>query len=363
MFEREYETFARRHQELSDRLADPAIFQNPNEYRDVNREFSRISKVYEALKAYKTAEQRLADAKEMLRTEKDAELLELAQLEFDELKDSIEELRQGVVEAMVPPDADDEKNAILEIRAGTGGDEAALFAGDLFRMYSRYVEQQRWKMTILELNPGDAGGYKEVIALIEGDQIFKKLRNEGGIHRVQRVPATESSGRIHTSAVTVAVLPEVEEVDFEIAEKDIRVDVFRSGGPGGQSVNTTDSAVRITHLPTGEVVSCQDEKSQIKNKARALMVLRARLNDRFKAEQEAVRAAERKSMVGTGDRSGKCRTYNFPQNRVTDHRIGLTKNNLSQVLEGEIDEFVEALGLWHRRLQVEAALEQVGEQS
>jgi peptide chain release factor 1 len=249
---------------------------------------------------------------------------------------------------LVPPDPLDDRDVILEIRAGTGGDEAALFAADLYRMYSRYAERRGWSMEPVSLSEGNVGGLKEVIAVVRGTKAYGRMRHESGVHRVQRVPATEAQGRIHTSAATVAVLPEAEEVDVEIEEKELKIDVFRSSGPGGQSVNTTDSAVRITHLPTGLVVQCQDQKSQLQNKVKAMEVLRARLLDRVVAEQEAERARERRSMVGTGDRSAKIRTYNFPQNRVTDHRINLTLHRLDDILDGDLDEVVEALKLAYR---------------
>jgi peptide chain release factor 1 len=268
---------------------------------------------------------------------------ELAKGELEELEPRIESLDQELRMLLIPKDPNDEKNIVLEIRAGTGGEEAALFAGDLFRMYSKYAEQKRWNVEIMSQNPIGIGGFKEIIALVEGKGVYSRLKFESGVHRVQRVPVTEASGRIHTSAVTVAVLPEAEEVDIDIDPNELRIDVYRSSGPGGQSVNTTDSAVRITHIPTGIVVSCQDEKSQHKNKAKALKILRARLLDKAQSEQRQAIAQDRKNQVGSGDRSERIRTYNFPQSRVTDHRINLTLYALDSVLEGKLDEVIEPL--------------------
>ena len=275
--------------------------------------------------------------------EKDAELREMAREEVTQLEAARTRAEQDIKILLLPKDPSDGKNAILEIRGGTGGDEAALFAGDLYRMYLRYAERQGWKVEVMSLSEGTAGGFKEVVALVNGKDVFSKMKFESGVHRVQRVPVTEQQGRIHTSAATVAVLPEAEEVDVKIEDKDLRIDVFRSGGPGGQSVNTTDSAVRVTHIPTGLEVKCQDQKSQLQNKIKALEILRSRLLDRMVAEQEAARARDRRAQVGTGDRSQKVRTYNFPQNRVTDHRVGLTLHKLPQVLEGDLDDLINAL--------------------
>jgi peptide chain release factor 1 len=274
---------------------------------------------------------------------KDEELRELAKSELPALEARLATLDETLRRLLIPKDPNDDRNTVLEIRAGTGGDEASLFAAELFRMYTRYAERHRWKVETLSSSPTGLGGFKEVVALVQGTGAYSRLKFEGGVHRVQRVPVTETQGRIHTSAVTVAVLPEAEDVEVDIAEKDIRVDVFRSSGPGGQSVNTTDSAVRITHLPTSLVVTCQDEKSQHKNKAKALKILRARLLDRARAEQQSEIAANRKAMVGSGDRSEKIRTYNFPQSRITDHRVNLTLHQLDRVLDGDLDPIVDAL--------------------
>ncbi len=327
-------------------------------YIRLSQEFAELDPLVQVVRELKAARRELADLKDMLSDpETDEEMRALAVEERETLATRMAELEKDLRIRLLPKDAADEKNVILEVRAGTGGDEAALFAGDLFRMYQRYANLKGWKLQILSANEATLGGYKEIIANISGKGVFARLKFESGVHRVQRVPETESGGRIHTSAATVAVLPEAEEVDIEIDEKDLRIDVFRASGPGGQSVNTTDSAVRITHLPTGIVVSQQDEKSQHKNKAKALKVLRARLYERERQKQQAERAAERRGQVGTGDRSQRIRTYNFPQGRVTDHRIGLTLHKLDQVLAGEaLDEIVEALITWHQANQL-AALE------
>ena len=316
-----------------------------DEIARLSKEFSDLTPVVHAVKELKSARDEAFDLAVMVEAEEDVELRELADVELQELKDRVPVLERQVQLMLLPKDEVDSKNAILEVRAGTGGDEAALFAADLFRMYQRYADRLGWKMEIMEINEADMGGYKEAIASISGRNVFARLKFESGVHRVQRVPSTESSGRIHTSAATVAVLPEAEEVDVEINENDLRIDVFRSSGPGGQSVNTTDSAVRITHLPTGIVVSQQDEKSQHKNRAKAMKILRARL---YEAERERVageRAQARRSQVGTGDRSERIRTYNFPQGRVTDHRINFTTHQLEDVLQGGtgLDEIIDSL--------------------
>jgi peptide chain release factor 1 len=328
---------------LERQMSDPDVAQDPAAYHKLARESKEIAPIVERYRAYKAALGELAKVQEMARNEEDAELRELAHEESRALEKKCSALDAEIPSLLIPKDPNDEKNVLLELRAGTGGDEAALFATEMFRMYSRFAERQRWKVDIVSVNRTGAGGIKEIIAMIEGARVYSKLRYESGIHRVQRVPVTEASGRIHTSAVTVAVLPEAEEVDVKIDPKDIRVDTFCSSGPGGQSVNTTYSAVRITHLPSNTVVSCQDEKSQIKNREKAMKVLRARLYEVALDEQQREIASERKSQVKSGDRSEKIRTYNFQQARVTDHRIGLTLHRLQEVLDGGLDELVGGL--------------------
>ncbi len=323
-------------------LADPEIARKPNEIARVGKELGALRPLIETGVRLRETDQALADAREML-GEDDAEMRELAEAEIAELEPRKEALEQEIRVLLVPRDPNDERNAILELRAGTGGDEAALFAADLFRMYSRYAEAQGWKVEGMDQSETPGGGLKEVIAGISGKDVFGRLKWERGVHRVQRVPATESQGRIHTSTVTVAIMPEAEEVDLAIEPSDLRIDVFRSSGPGGQSVNTTDSAVRITHEPTGVVVTCQDEKSQHKNKAKAMKVLRSRLLEAELDRQAQERADARRAQVGTGERSEKIRTYNFPQNRVTDHRAGLTLHRLEQMMEGDLDEILDGI--------------------
>jgi peptide chain release factor 1 len=332
----------RRHAELSDQLGNPAL--PGGEVAKLSKEYSELTPVVEGIAALRRAQAELADLAPLAEDGGDPEMRALAQIELQAVKARLPELEQAVKLLLLPKDEADERNAILELRAGTGGEEAALFAAALFRMYQRYAAQRGWRFEVMEVSETGLGGFKEATAAINGAGVFQRLKFESGVHRVQRVPETEASGRIHTSAATVAVLPEAEEVDIHIDEKDLRIDVFRSSGPGGQSVNTTDSAVRITHLPTGIVVSQQDEKSQHKNKAKALKVLRARLYERERQAREAERAASRKSQVGSGDRSERIRTYNFPQGRVTDHRINLTLYKIDKVMSGEaLDEFVDAL--------------------
>jgi len=329
--------------EVESRMSDPAVAQDPPVYQKLAREAKEIAPIVERYRAYKDALQELAKVQEMVKAETDPELKELAHEEARSLEAKRDALDAEIPALLVPKDPNDDKNVLLEIRAGTGGDEAALFAGEVFRMYQRYAERQGWKVDVVSLSRTGQGGIKEAIAMVEGDRVYSKLRFESGVHRVQRVPVTEGSGRIHTSAITVAVLPEAEEVDVKIEPKDLRVDTFCSSGPGGQSVNTTYSAVRITHLPTNTVVSCQDEKSQIKNREKALKVLRSRLYEMALEEQQKKIASDRKGQVGSGDRSEKIRTYNFQQARVSDHRIGLTLHRLQEVLDGDLDEIVAGL--------------------
>jgi len=326
---------------LERQLSDPLLVGDQGRYREVVREHAQISKIAELYAAYTSVCEQIRDSQELIRTEQDdPDLVELAKAELEELAVRQTELEKAIRIRLLPKDPNDEKNIFLEIRAGTGGDEAALFVADLFRMYSRYAEMQGWRVEVMSSNPIGIGGFKEIIALVSGQQVYSRLKYESGVHRVQRVPDTETQGRIHTSAVTVAIIPEAEEVDLHIEPNELKFDVYRSSGPGGQSVNTTDSAVRVTHLPTGLVVTCQDEKSQHKNKAKALQVLRARLLDRMEQERHDRISEERKSQVGSGDRSERIRTYNFPQGRVTDHRINLTIYRLDQVIAGMLDDVI-----------------------
>jgi peptide chain release factor 1 len=330
--------------QLEEQLSNAEILANQKEYQKIAKEHAEISSIVETYRQHKRLSRQIQENQDLLEEEQDPEMRELFKHEVAQLRKERDDSESELKLMLVPKDPRDDKNVILEIRAGTGGDEAALFVADLFRMYSRYAELRRWKVEILEAHPTGIGGFKEIVAEINGKRAFSRMKYERGVHRVQRVPVTESQGRIHTSAVTVAVLPEAEEVDVYIDPNELRVDVFRSSGPGGQSVNTTDSAVRITHIPTGLVVICQDEKSQHKNKAKALKVLRARLLDQMQSEQEAKIAQERKSQVGTGDRSERIRTYNFPQNRVSDHRINLTLYKLDTILDGgTLDDIIDPL--------------------
>jgi peptide chain release factor 1 len=337
------EDVERRFVELETALTDPDVIGNRKEYARVAKEHSDLQEIIQKYREWKHVSAEIEGHKELLEGN-DQEVRELVKAELPALRNQLSALEEQLKILLLPRDPNDERNVILEIRAGTGGDEAGLFAADLFRLYSRYAEQRGWRVELMSANPTGIGGFKEVIALIEGDGAYSRLKFEGGVHRVQRVPVTEASGRIHTSTVTVAVLPEADEVDVHIDEaKELRIDVFRSSGPGGQSVNTTDSAVRVTHLPTGLVVACQDEKSQHKNRAKAIKILRARLLDRAREEQMAEVAENRRSMVGTGDRSERIRTYNFPQGRLTDHRINLTLYSLDRIMEGNLEPVIEAL--------------------
>ena len=332
-----------RYQGLSEQLGSPEVVADNQQYQKSAKALSELTPIVDKFRDWKKIDKALAGAREMLLNESDAEMRAMVQDEVTSLEQKLARAEEELKFLLLPKDPNDEKNVVLEIRAGTGGDEASLFAQEIFRMYCRYAESQRWRVEILSTSYSGIGGIKEVIALIEGDRVYSKMKYESGVHRVQRVPQTEQQGRIHTSAITVAVLPEADEVEVAIEAKDIRIDTFCSSGPGGQSVNTTYSAVRITHLPTGVVVSCQDEKSQIKNRAKALRVLRSRLLDMEREKQAQALAQERRSMVGTGDRSEKIRTYNFPQNRLTDHRIGLTIHQLDSIMDGRLAPVIDAL--------------------
>lgn len=331
------------YEELTQKLGNPDIINDQSQYQKIAKAHADLGEIMDPYREYKQVVKELDDAKEMLQEKQDPEFKEMLQDEANSLKQRKEELEEELQLLLLPKDPNDDKNVIVEIRGGTGGEEAALFAGVLFRMYSRYAEERNWKVDLMNSNPTELGGFKEVVFMIEGKGAYSRLKYESGVHRVQRVPSTESGGRIHTSTATVAVLPEAEDVEIHIDPNDLRIDVYRSSGPGGQSVNTTDSAVRVTHEPTGLVVSCQDEKSQHKNKDKAMKILRARLFEQMQQEQQQELAAARKSQVGTGDRSERIRTYNYPQGRVTDHRINLTLYKLEMILQGDIDEIVDAL--------------------
>jgi peptide chain release factor 1 len=349
------EEVERRYVELEGILVDPSVLNSRSDYARLAKERSDLEEIVAAYREWKKLRADIEGHRSLLEAA-DPEIRELAKEELPGLREKCDELDARLKRLLLPKDPNDGRNVLLEIRAGTGGEEAGLFAADLFRMYSRFAESSGWRIEVLSANPTGVGGFKEIIALVEGDKAYSRLKYEGGVHRVQRVPVTEASGRIHTSAVTVAVLPEADDVDVHIDEgKDLRIDVYRSSGPGGQSVNTTDSAVRVTHLPTGLVVSCQDEKSQHKNKAKALKILRARLLERAQEEQQAEQAESRRSMVGSGDRSERIRTYNFPQGRVTDHRINLTLYNLDRVLGGELEQLIDALNTHYQTEALKAA--------
>ncbi|WP_079506276.1 peptide chain release factor 1 [Mesobacillus jeotgali] len=344
-----------RYERLNELLSDPEIVNDSKKLREYSKEQSDIQETVMAYREYKEVKEQLADAKAMLEEKLDADMREMVKEEISELEPRIEELEARIKILLVPKDPNDDKNVIMEIRGAAGGDEAALFAGDLYRMYSRFAESQGWKTEVIDASTTGVGGFKEIIFMINGNGAYSKMKFENGAHRVQRVPETESGGRIHTSTATVACLPEAEEVEIELHDKDIRFDTFASSGAGGQSVNTTMSAVRLTHIPTGIVVSCQDEKSQHKNKDKAMKVLRARVYDKFQQEAQAEYDQVRKSAVGTGDRSERIRTYNFPQNRVTDHRIGLTIQKLDQILQGKLDEIIDALIMEDQSQRLESA--------
>jgi peptide chain release factor 1 len=342
MMQERLEQIEARYEELSNELSSPELLANQSAYTKATRQHRNLGEIVEKFRAWKTLKKELAGAQELLDSADD-EMREMAVTEVETLQQKLETTEQELKLLLVPSDPNDEKNVIVEIRAGTGGDEATLFAAEVLRMYNRYAERQKWRFEVLDVSESGIRGVKEAVVLIEGEKVYSKMKHESGVHRVQRVPQTEASGRIHTSAITVAVLPEAEEVDVKIDPKDLRIDTFCSSGPGGQSVNTTYSAVRITHLPTNVVVSMQDEKSQIKNREKAMRVLRARLQEIEEQKQHDAVASERRSMVGSGDRSEKIRTYNFKENRVTDHRIGLTIHQLNLVMEGDLDEIIQAL--------------------
>ena len=335
----------KRHSELAQQIEDPSLVKDQNRYRAVMKEYSHLSEAAELNVKIEELEKQSEETKKLIQEEKDQEMKELAREELKELEAKLISENEKLKLLLIPKDPLDEKNIIMEIRAGTGGEEAALFASDLYRMYSRFAENKSWKFEIMNSNDTELGGIKEIVFSISGNNVYENMRYESGVHRVQRVPATESSGRIHTSAVTVAVLPEADETEIEIKQEDLRIDVMRAGGPGGQCVNTTDSAVRITHLPSGIVVHCQDEKSQIKNKAKAMRILRARIYEMEEAKAASERAEARKNQIGSGDRSERIRTYNFPQNRMTDHRINLTLYKLDLVMQGDVEELFDALKL------------------
>jgi peptide chain release factor 1 len=341
MFDKLEEVRAR-YQDLNAQLADPELTSDPDRYQKLAKEHAHLEDLVEAYEEYKEVEAQIEE-NELLKQDDDDEIREMARDELEELEQRHQELQERIKQLLIPKDPLDEKNILLEIRAGTGGDEAALFAADLFRMYNRYAENHGWDIDIVDTNITDQGGYKEIIALIEGDEVYSHLKYEAGVHRVQRVPETETKGRIHTSAVTVAVLPEAEDVEVNINPSDLNIDTYRSGGPGGQHANMTDSAVRITHAPSGVVVSCQDEASQHKNKAKAMRVLKARLLEREREEQRKSRREDRREQVGTGDRSERIRTYNFPQTRITDHRIDFTTHQMEKILDGDVDRLIEPL--------------------
>lgn len=355
--ESKLEQVKERFDEVTAAMSDPAVYDDPDRYTELTKEHSELKELVEDYKEWKDIQKQIAGNKELIEEGDDEEITEMAEMEIEELEPRLEELEEEIKFKLIPKDPDDSKNVIIEIRAGTGGDEAAIFAGDLFDMYRRYADMKGWKLSIMSLSESEKGGYKEMVFGLEGDEVFGKMKYESGVHRVQRVPDTETQGRVHTSAATVAVLPEAEEVDIDINTADLRIDTFRASGAGGQHVNKTDSAIRITHEPTGVVVECQQERSQHQNKERAMVMLRSKL---YEAEEERLRkerAEERKSQVSTGDRSAKIRTYNYPQSRLTDHRINLTLYNLDDIMKGNIEEVIEALRLQDNLDKLNAVME------
>ncbi len=338
----------KQYDELTKKLSEPEVLADHKKYTEYARAHAELSELAGTIEKYETLLTEISEVKELLSSQKDAEMTEFLHGELSRLSEEKEKLEEELKLMLIPADPNDTKDVIFEIRAGAGGEEASLFAGELYRMYSKYAENRKWRSDVLSVSPSDLGGFKEIIFEVKGKGAYSRLKYESGVHRVQRIPVTESGGRIHTSTVTVAVLPEAGEVEVEIDSNDLRIDIFRSSGPGGQSVNTTDSAVRITHLPTGMVVSCQEERSQLQNRERAMRILRARLYEKLLREQQTKVAKERKSQIGTGDRSEKIRTYNFPQNRITDHRVGLTLHNLESVMEGNIEELIETMAAQDR---------------
>jgi len=347
-----------RFEEVQTAMSDPAVYDEPDRYTELTKEHSELKELVEDYDQWTDIRKQIEGNEELIEEGEDPELTEMAREENEELKPRLEELEEEIKFKLIPKDPDDSKNVIVEIRAGTGGDEAAIFAGDLFEMYRRYADKMGWKMSVLTVSESEKGGFKEIVFSLEGDEVYAKMKYESGVHRVQRVPETESQGRVHTSAATVAVLPEAEEVDVEVNTADLRIDTFRASGAGGQHVNKTDSAIRITHEPSGVVVECQEERSQHQNKERAMRMLRTKLYEMEEEKQRRERAAERKSQVSTGDRSAKIRTYNFPQSRLTDHRINLTLYNLEEIMKGEIDEVINALRVQDNLEKLNAVMEE-----
>jgi peptide chain release factor 1 len=358
VIEAKLENIAQKFKAIEESLSKPEVIADQKKFQSLAKEHKELQPIYETYMEYKKTKKGIEEAVEVIESESDEELVELAKEEKRGLEKKLEELEEELKKLLIPKDPNDEKNVILEIRAGAGGEEAALFAQDLFRMYSRYAEKKGWKVEILSINETGLGGIKEVVAMISGKGAYSRLKYESGVHRVQRIPVTESGGRIHTSTATVAILPEAEDVEIEIDEKDLRIDTFRSSGAGGQHVNTTDSAVRITHIPTGIVVTCSNERSQIQNRIKAMKILRARLKEFYERQQKEQLDSTRRSQVGTGDRSEKIRTYNFPEGRVTDHRIKLTLYNLQEFLDGELDEMIDALAAVEQEKKIAALIEE-----